>query len=141
MSVPSERIVAVVGAAVICEGRCLVTRRGKSQHSAGFWEFPGGKPHAGESARTALARELREELSIEVEVLASLGSSEFRGSGFVVQLEVFVCRLVAGHVELREHDALAWCDANNLAERQFSPADVPLLGAVAQYLQHDSGTL
>jgi mutator protein MutT len=48
------------------DGRYLVTRRPPGVHLAGTWELPGGKREAGEDDRTALARELGEELSVEV---------------------------------------------------------------------------
>ena len=58
----TERIVVV--AAVIEEnGKFLVARRLEGTHLAGFWEFPGGKVHDGETHEEALAREIAEELS------------------------------------------------------------------------------
>jgi 8-oxo-dGTP pyrophosphatase MutT (NUDIX family) len=45
-----ERIV-VVAAVIEQDGRFLVARRLKGTHLAGYWEFPGGKVHQGESRR------------------------------------------------------------------------------------------
>ena len=58
-----------VAAAVIerPDGSFLMARRPEGKVYAGWWEFPGGKVEAGETARHALDRELREELGIEVE--------------------------------------------------------------------------
>ena len=47
-------------------GRILICRRRRDQSHAGKWEFPGGKVERGEAALDALARELREELGIEI---------------------------------------------------------------------------
>jgi 8-oxo-dGTP diphosphatase len=47
--------------------RILITQRLDHLHQGGLWEFPGGKLEPGETSRAALARELREELAIEVE--------------------------------------------------------------------------
>jgi len=57
-----------VAAAVIerADGRFLVAQRPPGKVYAGYWEFPGGKVELGEPADRALARELHEELGIEV---------------------------------------------------------------------------
>ncbi len=49
------------------EGRFLLTSRPPGKVYAGYWEFPGGKVEAGETVEQALARELREEIGIEIE--------------------------------------------------------------------------
>jgi mutator protein MutT len=62
-------VTTIVVAAVIEESAAfLVTRRQKGVHLAGLWEFPGGKIDDGETHAQALAREIREELDVEVEV-------------------------------------------------------------------------
>lgn len=48
------------------EGRFLLTSRPEGKVYAGYWEFPGGKVEAGESVEQALARELREEIGIQI---------------------------------------------------------------------------
>ena len=59
----------IVSAGVIIErGAVLLSRRKKGTHLEGAWEFPGGKVEAGEDPRAALARELEEELGIQVVV-------------------------------------------------------------------------
>lgn len=48
------------------DGAVLLAERPPGRVAAGFWEFPGGKIEAGESAMQALVREIREELGVEV---------------------------------------------------------------------------
>src|SRR5215472_14187783 len=60
-------ILVVAAALYDSAGRVLIAQRPAGKHQAGRWEFPGGKVAAGESEAAALARELREELGIEVE--------------------------------------------------------------------------
>ena len=66
MSQPPPRIDVVVGIVEDSVGRILVNQRRPGTHLAGLWEFPGGKRNAGEGRQAALARELHEELGIEV---------------------------------------------------------------------------
>ncbi|HXH02898.1 MAG TPA: NUDIX domain-containing protein, partial [Candidatus Competibacteraceae bacterium] len=54
------------GALVNGRGEVLITRRHDHQHQGGLWEFPGGKVEPGEGTEQALARELHEELGVEM---------------------------------------------------------------------------
>ena len=64
----SEREITevAVGVLVAPDGQFLLTSRPEGKVYAGYWEFPGGKVEAGESVEQALARELREELGIQI---------------------------------------------------------------------------
>ena len=55
-------------ALVDVDGRVLLGQRGVDKHMGGMWEFPGGKVHSGEgeTPETALVRELKEELGIDI---------------------------------------------------------------------------
>ncbi len=114
--------------------RVLVTRRGPGMSHAGAWEFPGGKVEHGESDAAALARELHEELGLRVTVGPLLGAADTPVGGRTVRLVAYAC--TSGDTpELREHDALAWVEADGLGTLDWAPADVPLLGAVAGWLR------
>lgn len=63
---PARPIVAV-GALVIRDGRVLLARRGK-EPSYGKWSLPGGAVEAGEPLRAAVAREIREECGLVIDV-------------------------------------------------------------------------
>ncbi|HSA21965.1 MAG TPA: pyrimidine/purine nucleosidase domain-containing protein, partial [Myxococcota bacterium] len=65
----TKRTVRVVAALVESgDGRVLITQRRPQAFMPLKWEFPGGKVEVGETDQQALARELREELGIEVQV-------------------------------------------------------------------------
>jgi 8-oxo-dGTP diphosphatase len=59
-------LVLVVAAVVVRGGNVLLSRRPPGKHLAGLWEFPGGKVEEGETPESALAREVREELGLEI---------------------------------------------------------------------------
>lgn len=60
----------VVAGAIVRGCTVLVAQRVRPPELAGRWELPGGKVAAGETERAALARELAEELGLEVADLA-----------------------------------------------------------------------
>ncbi|MEJ2481871.1 MAG: alpha/beta fold hydrolase [Gemmatimonadota bacterium] len=109
-------------AAVIRNGeRVLVCRRPSGKRHAGLWEFPGGKVARGESREAAAARELREELDLE---LLSARESGFAyrdpGSPFLIHfLEVEA----AGNPHPKEHDEIRWVAGPELLDLPLAPAD------------------
>ncbi len=60
--------VEVAAGLVFFQRKLLITQRPAGKHLEGLWEFPGGKRDAGESFEQCLARELEEELGVQVEV-------------------------------------------------------------------------
>jgi 8-oxo-dGTP diphosphatase len=117
----------VVSAAVIeRHGMLLVTRRQKGVHLEGLWEFPGGKCDAGESLEACLARELREELGVEVRVGEEVFTTTHTYPDRRVELHFLRCRL---HVEPRPQlgQEMRWVRRDELATLEFPPADAELI--------------
>jgi 8-oxo-dGTP diphosphatase len=109
------------------DGRVLACRRPDGGHLAGFWEFPGGKVEDGETPAAALARELREELGIEVAVGESLTAVTWDYGRGPFRLLPFHCRILHGTPAPLEHSEIRWCrpaEANHLA---WAAADEPVL--------------
>ena len=131
-------VVQVVGAAVIDGGRVLVAQRSGGPYG-GLWEFPGGKVEPGESDLSALVRECREELGVEItpgdflgEVL--LDGRVAGGAPGASTLRVWSARLAGGQPVAREHAALRWVGAGDLDGLDWIAADRPLLPAVRTHL-------
>ena len=99
----------VVTAGLIREDeRVLIAQRRIEDREGGKWEFPGGKVEFGEDPRQAMARELYEELGIEVTVGRILDVvSEVQGS-LQLLLLYFECRIEAGEPHPVECQAVRW---------------------------------
>ena len=124
----------VVGAAILDNGECLIAQRGPTMSLAGKWEFPGGKVEAGERPQSALAREIKEELGIDIEVGAFLGRGSADLGQIVVDLDVYAasCQRTtkSGTPTPHEHAELRWVTAKDFAALDWAEADIPLLAAV-----------
>jgi mutator protein MutT len=117
----------VVTAAVIEEGgRFLVTRRQDGVHLAGYWEFPGGKCHPGEGLARCLARELREELDVDVEVGDELLSTTHDYPDRRVELHFLACVLLSNPSPQQGQD-IRWVARRDLTSLEFPAADTELI--------------
>jgi 8-oxo-dGTP diphosphatase len=118
---------AVVGAAIVRDGRLLAARRPETSSAPG-WEFPGGKVEEGESASEALVREIHEELGCTIEVGEFFEARVPVGPDLV--LSVAPSRIIAGEPIPHEHDAIRWLCRDELDQVEWLPADRPFLDAV-----------
>lgn len=107
-------------------GRVLLAQRPAGKAHAGLWEFPGGKLEAGEDALAALARELDEELGIEVIAARPLVAIPH---GRII-LDVWEVPAYAGRLQAREGQALAWIAPADIDASTMPPADRPVVTAL-----------
>ena len=129
------KLVAAV-ALIDADGRVLLARRPAGKEMAGLWEFPGGKIHDGETPETALVRELREELDIEVEAacLAPFTFASHPYEKFHLLMPLFLCRKWKGQARPLEGQELKWVRVEKLADYAMPPADVPLVAMLRDFL-------
>jgi 8-oxo-dGTP diphosphatase len=123
-------VVPVVCVALIdADGRVLLAQRPEGKPMAGLWEFPGGKIDAGETPETALIRELKEELDIDVAAscLAPLSFASHAYERFHVLLLLYVCRRWQGDVTAQEGQSLKWVSSERLTDYPMPAADKPLV--------------
>ena len=113
-------------------GRGLVAQRPAHKHLALKWEFPGGKIEPGESPEAALARELREELGIEIENLQGLPRFHHDYGDVIIAMIPFICRLAPGSAapHPHEHVALRWVSREDLTTLDLAAADLPVAAAL-----------
>ncbi len=118
-----RRKIRVVGAMIEKDGRYLITQRPPTASLPLLWEFPGGRVEAGETDQAALARELREEMGIEVAVGERAIHVEHAYENYDIDFCVYRCRFVSGPIKhLRVH-AHTWVLPEELDQYEFPPAD------------------
>lgn len=107
--------------------RVFVARRHVRSHQGGLWEFPGGKLAQGESVRSGLARELHEELGVEVTAARPYLQVRHRYADKTVLLDVWQIEAFRGEPHGREGQDARWADIDALRPSEFPDADRPIL--------------
>jgi 8-oxo-dGTP diphosphatase len=118
----------VVAAVIEQCGRYLVGRRPAHKQHGGLWEFPGGKVDPGETQAGALARELREELGVEL-----LGAPQplHHLTDPIHGLTIhFLAATIEGAPRCLEHQALAWYSHRELLHLPLAPSDARFVADV-----------
>ena len=107
----------------------FATQRGYGDFKDG-WEFPGGKVEPGETPEEALVREIREELDTEIRVGNLIDTIEYDYPTFHLSMDCFWAEIIAGTLELREHEAARWLTKDELYSVDWLPADITLIEKV-----------
>ncbi|MGD8576631.1 MAG: 8-oxo-dGTP diphosphatase MutT, partial [Thiohalophilus sp.] len=118
-----------VGVVQNASGEVLLARRADHRHQGGLWEFPGGKIEPGESPMQALARELHEELGIDIESPEPLIRIPYRYPEHAVLLDVWQVKTFSGEPHGREGQPLCWVAVNKLPDYSMPAANRPIVSA------------
>ena len=125
--------VEVVAGLIVKSGLVLCVQRGvnKYLYISHKWEFPGGKLEEGEDHKTALTREINEELHVGVNVGDHMLTVEHQYPDFALTMHAYRCEFVDESlpVTLTEHVALRWLKPSELSftELEWAAADVPIV--------------
>jgi len=111
------------------DGRMLAARRPLEKSLGGLWEFPGGKVDPGESPETALRREIREELCLELTCLSPLATVTHAYDFGVIHLLPYLasCDRRPPEIRLTEHTEHRWVSPEEALALEWAPADLPVL--------------
>jgi 8-oxo-dGTP diphosphatase len=123
----------VVAGALIAGAALLVAQRERPPELAGLWELPGGKVAPGETDAAGLARELLEELGVEVEVGERLGGDVALNG--TMTLRAYRVTQTGGALHPNDHRALRWVTVDELEGLPWVPADRAWLGVLTQVLR------
>lgn len=124
--VPPPPTIEVVAAVIRVADTVLIGRRAPHVGSAGKWEFPGGKVEPGEDPVEALAREIREELDVDIRVLSHLTTDDTDVGDRIIRLACYLAELAGpAPTSSTDHDALRWVTPAEFDELLWAEPDLP----------------
>lgn len=118
----------------------LVVRRGEQTDHPLKWEFPGGKLNDGETEEECIIREVEEELALDIVICGKLADVEYDYGHKQIKLIPFICDTLDEVPFLSEHIAYKWISASELAEVDFSEADVFVADSYQERIRSDKET-
>ena len=119
----------VVGGLVYQNEKILICQRKEEGDHPLKWEFPGGKLKDSENNKEALKRELKEELSIEVNEMIFFDEYlyEYKKLSKNLKLVFFQIFQFEGEIQNKVHQQLKWIDISNLGDYDFLEGDLKII--------------
>lgn len=111
-------------------GKILIARRFDKDLLGGLWEFPGGHREKRESLEKCVAREVREELGIEIAVGEKFAEVDHAYSHFAITMHAFQCRHVRGKPRAIGCAAWKWVSPRELTQYAFPKANRKVIAAI-----------
>lgn len=117
-------MIKVVAAIIEKDGEILFCKRGAGGNCEGLWEFPGGKIEPGETPFEAIIREIREELSAEIEPTEIFCEYSFSYPEKEIYFYFIKAKLISKKIEPTFHSETKWLLPFEAESLEFCPADV-----------------
>lgn len=116
-------MIEVVAGVIYKNNKFLIAQRNLKKAQGGLWEFPGGKVEKNESYKSALIREIKEELNADIEVNEYIGESIHHYPEKDIKLIFYKAKLLSEEVELLEHESCEWITKEEKDKFEFAGAD------------------
>lgn len=121
----------VVGLVFNSDKQLLIAKRPDHVHQGGLWEFPGGKVEENESAFTALVREFKEEIGIEIKQADSFMEIHHQYPDKNVFLDIWISRNFEGEIISEnlgaEGQEIKWIALADLRKYSFPAANQEII--------------
>lgn len=123
MDSETMRTIRVVAAVIENNGRYLITQRRPTAVLPLMWEFPGGRVEESETDTSALQREVRHRLGVEISVGQLISFVSHPYEHYVVDLYLYECRMTLGEPLSKNVHAFRWATSAEFDQYPFTPAD------------------
>ena len=119
----------VVGGLIYQNEKILICQRKEEGEHPLKWEFPGGKLKDNENNQEALKRELKEELSIEINEMIFFDEYlyEYKKLSKNLKLVFFQIFQFGGEIQNKVHQQLKWIEISKLGDYDFLEGDLKII--------------
>jgi 8-oxo-dGTP diphosphatase len=137
-SAASIDIIKVVCAIIVNDNLILAVQRSESMKLPLQWEFPGGKLEPNETEVECIVREIKEELSLEIDPVLKIRSHIFHYPDISIELIPYIAKIIGGDIQLTEHIRYKYFSVDELLNINWAKADIPI---VHDYINYAAGNL
>ena len=120
----------VTAAIIHKDNKILICQRPANKNCGLLWEFPGGKIEPNETGEQCIVRECQEELGVTLQVRKEVIDVVYEYPDRTVHLHFFLCDIIEGTLEKKEHADFQWISWQELSQFEFCPADATMLSLV-----------
>ena len=129
-----KKHIEVVAAVIEHDGKilCMERDQGKYDYVSFKWEFPGGKIEQGETKEEALARELREEMEMSVEIKKHFLDVYHEYPDFTINMYSYLCEAKNTEFKMNVHHDFVWLEKNQIEKLDWAAADLPIVKKIIE---------
>ena len=117
----------VVAAVIKKNDLFLIANRSFEDNSQGIWEFPGGKVEENETFTSALIREIKEELSMNIKVGNKIATIDLNKTDKNIYVHYYYAIILSGQISLNVHSEFKWVPHNQLKSFTYIDGDRHIL--------------
>ena len=117
----------VVAAVIKKNDLFLIANRSFEDNSQGIWEFPGGKVEENETFNSALTREIKEELSLNIKVGNMIATIDLNKTDKNIYVHYYYAIIVSGQISLNVHSEFKWVSHTQLKNFTYIDGDRHIL--------------
>ena len=117
----------VVAAVIKKNDLFLIANRSFEDNSQGIWEFPGGKVEENETFTSALIREIREELSLNIKVGNMIATIDLNKTDKNIYVHYYFAIILSGQISLNVHSEFKWVSHPQLKNFTYIDGDRHIL--------------
>ena len=108
------------------QGKVLISLRSEDKILPNYWEFPGGKIKTNESPDHAIIREIKEELTLDInkKSLKPLSFNTHTYEEFHAVIFFYICRSWNGTPLSKNKQKILWVEIDKLKNYNFLPGSI-----------------